>query len=60
MSLKEAGITEKQMGEGMDTLVQLVTSDPNMHTTPLACKEENLRKHFQDMWEGNVENGLKP
>ena len=60
LSLKEAGITEKQMDEGMDTLVQLGTSDPNMRTTPCACKEENLCKLFQDMWEGNVENGLKP
>lgn len=54
LSLKEAGITEKKMNEGMDTLVKLGTSDPNIYTTPCACKEENLRKLFQCMWEGDV------
>jgi alcohol dehydrogenase class IV len=54
LSLKEAGITENRMNEGMDTLVKLGISDPNMYTTPCACKEENLRKLFQCMWEGNV------
>jgi len=52
LSLKEAGITEQQMSKGMDTLVRLGSSDPNMGTIPCECKEENLRQLFQDMWEG--------
>jgi len=52
LSLKEAGITEKQMNEGMDTLVHLGSKDPNMFTTPCECKGENLRQLFRDMWKG--------
>ena len=52
LSLKEAGISEEQMGEEMDSLVSLSKKDPNMFTTPCECKEENLRQLFQDMWEG--------
>ncbi len=55
LSLKEAGITEQQMSKGMDTLVRLGSSDPNMGTIPCECKEENLRQLFQDMWEGKRE-----
>lgn len=54
LSLKEAGITEKKMNEGMDALVKLGISDPNIQTTPCVCREEDLRKLFQLMWEGNV------
>jgi alcohol dehydrogenase class IV len=52
LSLKEAGITKEQMRDGIDTLVRLGSSDPNMGTIPCECKEENLRQLFQDMWEG--------
>lgn len=52
LSLKEAGITEKQMSEGIDILVRLGSGDPNMYTTPCECKGENLRQLFQNMWEG--------
>ncbi len=52
LSLKEAGITEKQMSEGIDALVRLGSSDPNMYTTPCECKGEKLRQLFLEMWEG--------
>lgn len=52
LSLKEAGITGQQMSKGIDTLVRLGISDPNMGTIPCECKEENLQQLFQDMWEG--------
>ncbi len=50
LSLKEAGITEKQMGEGIDTLVRLANEDVNMFSTPCECKNEKLKQLFQDMW----------
>lgn len=53
LSLKEAGITENQMTEEIETLVGVASLDPNMYTTPCKCKEENLRQLFQDMWEGS-------
>ena len=52
MNLKDAGVTEKQMNEGLDTLVHLAGKDPNMYTTPCECKGENLRQLFQDIWKG--------
>jgi alcohol dehydrogenase class IV len=52
LTLKETGITEKQMNENMDTLVHLGSTDPNMFTTPCECKGEKLRKLFRDMWKG--------
>jgi len=52
LSLKEAGITENQMKEEMETLMNVAGADPNMYTTPCECKEENLRQLFQDMWGG--------
>ena len=52
LSLKEAGITEKQMKEEMETLVHIAGADPNMYTTPCECTEENLRQLFQEMWAG--------
>ncbi|HUU81006.1 MAG TPA: iron-containing alcohol dehydrogenase, partial [Acidobacteriota bacterium] len=52
LCLKEVGITEKEMNEGIEALVRLGISDPNMYTTPCACKEEELRGLFRDMWEG--------
>ncbi len=52
LSLKEAGITEKQMNESLDTLVHLGSKDPNMFTTPCECKEDKLRQLFLEMWKG--------
>lgn len=52
LSLKEAGITEQQMSEKIDTLVLLASKDVNMFSTPCECKDEKLRQLFQDMWEG--------
>jgi acetaldehyde dehydrogenase/alcohol dehydrogenase len=52
LSLKEAGITEKQINEEMDTLIRLGSTDPNMYTIPCECKDEDLRRLFQGMWEG--------
>ncbi len=53
LSLKEVGITEKQMKEEIETLVSVAGADPNMYTTPCKCKEENLRQLFQDIWAGS-------
>jgi acetaldehyde dehydrogenase/alcohol dehydrogenase len=52
LSLKEEGISEDRINEEMETLVRVAGMDPNMYTTPCECKEENLRRLFQDMWEG--------
>jgi acetaldehyde dehydrogenase / alcohol dehydrogenase len=52
LCLKDVGITEKQINEGLDTLVQLGIKDPNMYTTPCECKGDNLRQLFIDMWKG--------
>ena len=52
LSLKEAGISEKQMSEAIDILVSLASTDINMPSSPCECKGENCRKLFQDMWEG--------
>jgi len=52
LCLKEVGITEKEMNEKIDALVRLGISDPNMYTTPCACKEEDLRGLFREIWEG--------
>jgi acetaldehyde dehydrogenase/alcohol dehydrogenase len=54
LSLKEAGISEKQMGEAMDTLIGLASIDVNMLSSPCECKGEKLEQLFQDMWEGKV------
>ncbi len=51
-SLKEAGITEDQMTQGMDRLVSLARSDLNMLTTPCPCDEDDLRGLFRAMWSG--------
>jgi len=53
LSLKEAGITEEQLGKEIDTLVQVAGSDVNMFSSPCECKDEKLKQLFQDMWEGN-------
>jgi len=54
LSLKETGISEKQMGEAMDTLVGLASTDVNMFSSPCECKNEKLMQLLQDMWEGKV------
>lgn len=54
LSLQEAGISEKRMGEAIDTLVSLAGADVNMFSSPCECKDEKLRQLFQDMWEGKV------
>lgn len=51
-SLKEAGITEEQLGKEIDTLVHLAGSDVNMFSSPCECKDEKLKQLFQDMWAG--------
>jgi alcohol dehydrogenase class IV len=52
LSLKEAGITEQQMKESIDTLVNLGTTDVNMYSCPCQCKPEDLKQLFQEMWQG--------
>ena len=52
LSLKEAGISEKQMDEAIDTLTRLASTDVNMLSSPCECKDEKLKQLFQDMWEG--------
>ncbi len=52
LSLKEAGITEQQMSDNLDTLVLLASKDVNMFSSPCECKDEKLRQLFQDIWEG--------
>lgn len=52
LSLKDVGITEKQINEGLDKLVQKALKDPNMYTTPCRCTEESLRQLFLNMWKG--------
>ena len=52
LSLKEASITEKQMNDNLDNLVAIAGKDVNMYSTPCECKDEKLRKLFQDIWAG--------
>jgi alcohol dehydrogenase class IV len=52
LSLKEAGVTEKQMNDNLDMLVALAGKDVNMYSTPCECKDEKLRQLFQDIWAG--------
>jgi alcohol dehydrogenase class IV len=52
LSLKEAGITEQQMNDNLDTLVALASKDVNMYSSPCECKDEKLRQLFQDIWAG--------
>ena len=54
LSLKEAGITEKQMNDKLDTLVALASKDVNMYSSPCECKDDKLRKLFLDVWKGTV------
>jgi alcohol dehydrogenase class IV len=52
LSLKEAGVTEQQMNDNIDTLVELAGKDVNMYSTPCECKDEKLRQLFMDIWSG--------
>lgn len=52
LSLREAGVTEGQMHQGIQTLVKIGSSDPNMYTTPCECDGEKLEQLFLKMWEG--------
>jgi alcohol dehydrogenase class IV len=52
LSLKEAGVTEKQMNDNLATLVALASKDVNMYSTPCECKDEKLRQLFLDIWAG--------
>jgi len=52
LSLKEAGVTEDQMNNALDTLVALASKDVNMYSSPCECKDEKLRQLFQDIWTG--------
>lgn len=50
LSLKEAGISETQMAENIDSLVSLATKDVNMFSSPCECKDDKLKQLFQDIW----------
>lgn len=52
-SLKEAGISETQMKEQIELLVQVAEKDPNMFTTPCECRGAALRALFEEMWRGH-------
>jgi alcohol dehydrogenase class IV len=52
LSLKEAGITEKQMKDNLDRLVELGAKDINMYSSPCECQGEKLRQLFLDVWAG--------
>ena len=52
LSLKEAGVTEKQMNVNLDTLVALASKDVNMYSSPCECKDKQLRQLFLDIWAG--------
>jgi alcohol dehydrogenase class IV len=52
LSLKEAGITEQRMKDNLDTLVAIASKDVNMYSSPCECKDEKLRRLFQDIWAG--------
>jgi len=52
LSLKETGITQQQMNDKLDTLVALASKDVNMYSSPCECKDEKLRRLFQDIWAG--------
>ncbi len=54
LSLKEAGITEKQMNDNLDKLVELGAKDVNMYSSPCECQGEKLRQLFLDVWAGTV------
>ncbi len=52
LSLKEAGVTEEQINQELDTLVSLASKDVNIFSSPCECNEENLRQLFLKMREG--------
>lgn len=52
LSLKEAGITETQMEENIDTLATSASKDVNMFSSPCECSGEKLTELFRTMWFG--------
>lgn len=52
LSLKEAGVSEQQMDESLDTLVRVAMADVNMYSSPCECKDDKLKQLFRDMWAG--------
>ncbi len=50
LNLKEAGISEQQMSDNIDTLVTIASKDVNMFSSPCECKDEKLKQVFQDMY----------
>jgi alcohol dehydrogenase class IV len=52
LSLKDAGVGEKQMNDNIDTLVALASKDVNMYSSPCECRDEKLRQLFLDIWAG--------
>jgi alcohol dehydrogenase class IV len=52
LSLREAGVTEKQMNDNLDTLVAIASKDVNMYSTPCECKDEKLKQLFRNIWAG--------
>jgi alcohol dehydrogenase class IV len=52
LSLKEAGITQQQMNDKLDTLVALASKDVNMYSSPCECKDEKLKQLFKEIWQG--------
>jgi len=51
-SLKEAGVTEKQVEENIDTLTSLASKDVNMFSSPCECSGEKLAQLFRRIWSG--------
>jgi alcohol dehydrogenase class IV len=52
LSLKEAGITEKQIEKNIDTIASLASKDVNMFSSPCECSGEKLVQLFWTMWSG--------
>ena len=52
LSLKDAGVTEKQMTDNLDTLALLASKDVNMYSSPCECKDDKLKKLLQEIWKG--------
>lgn len=50
LSLQEAGISEQQMKDNLDTLVTLASKDVNMYSSPCECQDEKLKQLFQNMY----------
>jgi alcohol dehydrogenase class IV len=51
-SLKDAGIDRAQFDEKLETLVEVASKDVNMYSSPCECKDDKLKKLFQEIWQG--------